>query len=80
VGTKNEGTKQILDAVIDTAEGRVSLLEKQVRYVNEIEEEIVNIQTLIEETIIANKEAATSSNAIAKGQELKSKCKNFIVY
>lgn len=65
VGTKNEGTKELLDTVVDTVEGKISLQEKQVRYTNEIEEQIANIQALIEETTTTGKKAATSSNAIA---------------
>jgi len=67
VGTKGEGTRDLLDAVIKTVEGKVELVEKPVKYSNEVEEQITNIQELIKKTTTAGKEAAASSDILASG-------------
>ncbi len=58
VGTKNMGTRELLDAVIKAASGRSEIPEKQVRYSNELEEEISNVQGLIAGKSTAAIEAA----------------------
>ncbi len=46
VGTKNEGTPELLDAVISSYTGKDKPLPRKVRYRPEIEEEIENLQKL----------------------------------
>lgn len=47
VGTKNLGTKDLLDEVIQAASGQSEIAEKQLRYSNELEEEITRVHRLI---------------------------------
>jgi len=64
VGTKDEGTKELLDTVIKKVEGKDKLSEKPVRYNKEIEEQIAVVQTLIEANISGAKEAGVSSGTL----------------
>lgn len=46
VGTKNEGTPELLDAVVNSFTGKDKPLQRMVRYRPEVEEEIENLQKL----------------------------------
>jgi len=64
VGTKNLGTREILDAAIKTASGASGITDKQVRYNQELEEEINKIQVLLAAGSSAAREAASSAEVI----------------
>jgi len=65
VGTRGEGIKELLDTVIASIEGKIDLIEKPVRYSNEVEEQITNIEALIKNTAFKYKEAAAASVVLA---------------
>lgn len=47
VGTRNQGTVELLDAVLAVYEGRVKLTPKPVRYHHEVEEELASLQNVL---------------------------------
>ncbi|NSW84596.1 MAG: 50S ribosome-binding GTPase, partial [Syntrophothermus sp.] len=47
IGTKNQGTRELLEAAVSTAEGRSGLTEKPMRYPGTIEEQISLIQSVL---------------------------------
>lgn len=61
IGTKNEGTEELLDAVINNVEKKDNIEERQLKYAAEIEEEIAVVQKLIAQSGIAGKKVATSA-------------------
>ncbi|MDD2212262.1 MAG: ferrous iron transport protein B, partial [Clostridia bacterium] len=72
VGTKNEGTADILDAVVSSVTGKDKPLPRMVRYRLEVEEEIDNLQKLFyssDSTIPI--EAAASSGYVGNGYPLR---------
>lgn len=64
VGTKNEGTGELLEAVTKIVEGKIDLIEKPVKYSNEVEEQIANILEIIEKSTTSDNEVAASSDLI----------------
>lgn len=62
VGTKNEGTADILDVIVDVFQGQAKTRERLVRYRQEVEEEILHLQEVVEtqDDSITTAEAAVS--------------------
>jgi len=61
VGTKNQGTEDILDKVIDVIEGNINIIEKPVRFSNEVEDELTNIQKALKENVSPDFTAAAAA-------------------
>ena len=55
VANRNRGTKELLEAIIDVAEGRAEVGEIQISYGKEIEDEIATLEKLLSTTSLALK-------------------------
>jgi ferrous iron transport protein B len=70
VGSKNEGTKEILAEVLKCIEHKSALLERQVHYRHEIEDELLRLQKMLANEgqtsleIAAGSESATGSGIV----------------
>lgn len=47
IGTKNQGTMELLDAVLDNIQGSKKLTPKTVKYHHEVEDELTNLQGML---------------------------------
>ncbi|CFX18126.1 Ferrous iron transport protein B [Syntrophomonas zehnderi OL-4] len=68
VGSKNEGTQEILTEVIKIAENKIELPERQVRYRREVEDELLVLQRIINQEKTAALEIAAGSDSVGNSR------------
>jgi len=63
IGTKNQGTVDILKAVLDTYEGRIKLTSRTVRYHHEVEDVLTVLQNTLADQVVKMKVAAGTAGS-----------------
>lgn len=73
VGTKNQGTEDILEEIINVTEGKNKVVEKPIRYKAEIEEQINVVQSLIPDklTTPANSQVNKGNTSLSRWTAIK---------
>jgi len=66
IGTKNQGTIDLLDAVLDSFHGRVKLTPKTVKYHHEVEDELTILQHMLANQVV-NVQLAAGTEASYAG-------------
>jgi len=63
VGTKNQGTIELLDTVLDSIQGREKVAVRTVKYHHEVEEELTTMQKMLAEIQVAGVQMAAESES-----------------
>jgi ferrous iron transport protein B len=67
IGTKNQGTIELLDMALESVQGRINMTPKTVKYRHEVEEELAILQGMLADSQVLNVQVAAGNDSSYAG-------------